>query len=259
VTVASPPLGPELEVGALRLSELRSVHLLRADPSLADRLDPGRFSAAQESVVATGARLDTAAGPSDPPAEEPAPDTTLLVISGVLVRRLVMDERPRAELLGSGDVIRPWDHQAIAGLPGEPAMRWRMVRPTHVVIVDERLVDGAAPWPEIARELVARAVRRAHSLAVLLALSSLPRVEDRLSALFWHLADRWGRVTPAGVRLELPLTHELLAELVGAQRPTVTTALSHLSDAGSVVRDSDGSWLLGALADRDRYVPPFAD
>ena len=64
--------------------------------------------------------------------------------------------------------------------------------------------------------------------------------------LFWHLSERWGRVTAEGVRLELPLTHEVLAELVGAQRPTVTTALSRLARRGELVRVAGRSWLLRA-------------
>ena len=108
------------------------------------------------------------------------------------------------------------------------------------------------------RELISRAVRRSHSLAVLLAASSLLRVEDRLAVVLWHLADRWGRVTPEGVRLQLPLTHELLGELIGAQRATVTTALTQLSESGSVVRNPDGSWLLGRLEEQGAHLPPFA-
>jgi CRP/FNR family cyclic AMP-dependent transcriptional regulator len=92
--------------------------------------------------------------------------------------------------------------------------------------------------------VVTRAVRRAQSLAAHLTISSMTRVEDRLSLLFWHLADRWGRVTPDGVLLELPLTHELLAELVGAQRPTVTSALTQLSRRNALLRQSSGTWLL---------------
>jgi CRP-like cAMP-binding protein len=82
--------------------------------------------------------------------------------------------------------------------------------------------------------------------------------EDRLSALFWHLADRWGRVTPAGVSLDLPLTHGLVAELVGAQRQTVTTALTHLRELGSIRRRSDGCWVLDAACERDDQIQPPA-
>jgi hypothetical protein len=80
-------------------------------------------------------------------------------------------------------------------------------------------------------------------------------VDRRLTALFWHLADRWGRVSINGVIVPLALTHRMLGQLVGARRPTVSTALSKLADRGELVRQPDASWLLrgdppdaGALA-----------
>jgi CRP-like cAMP-binding protein len=76
-----------------------------------------------------------------------------------------------------------------------------------------------------------------------LAIVQQPRVDQRLHWLFWHLADRWGRTSPEGVRVELPLTHSLLGELVAARRPSVTTALSKLAAEGKVEREGR-SWLL---------------
>jgi hypothetical protein len=80
---------------------------------------------------------------------------------------------------------------------------------------------------------------------VALAIVQQPRVDRRLHWLLWHIADRWGRTGPAGVRIEVPLTHSLLGELVAARRPSVTTALSSLATEGKVGRDG-GSWLLRA-------------
>jgi hypothetical protein len=42
----------------------------------------------------------------------------------------------------------------------------------------------------------------------------------------------------------LALTHRILGQLVGARRPTVSTALSELAEREELVRRSDGSWLL---------------
>src|SRR6266496_530716 len=52
----------------------------------------------------------------------------------------------------------------------------------------------------VARGQLARA-------AVQQAISQLPRVEIRVLALMWHLAERWGHVTPGGLALTLGLTH----------------------------------------------------
>jgi CRP-like cAMP-binding protein len=77
------------------------------------------------------------------------------------------------------------------------------------------------------------------------AISQLPRVELRVLALLWQLADRWGRVTPLGVEIDLELTHEALGRLIGAQRPTVSLALADLAEAGAVTRTARRRGLLG--------------
>src|SRR5262249_13955877 len=89
-----------------------------------------------------------------------------------------------------------------------------------------------------------RMAERSARQAVMQAVCHNPRVDARLRGLFWHLADRWGRVTSAGVVLPLRLTHDSLARLVGAQRPTVSTALKGLHDAGEITRRRDGAWVL---------------
>jgi CRP-like cAMP-binding protein len=114
-----------------------------------------------------------------------------------------------------------------------------------VALLDRRVTALVGQVPELNTALFGRAMRRSRWLALHLAIRCLRRIDVRLLVLFWHLADRWGRVTPAGVVLPLPFTHDLLGRLVGAQRPTVTTALGQLADRGLVSRRADGSWLLG--------------
>jgi CRP/FNR family cyclic AMP-dependent transcriptional regulator len=89
-----------------------------------------------------------------------------------------------------------------------------------------------------------RLSERSMRLATTQAISQLTRVDRRLKALFWHLAERWGRVGGEGVVIPLALTHRILGQLVGARRPTVSTALSELALRDELVRRVDGSWLL---------------
>ena len=104
------------------------------------------------------------------------------------------------------------------------------------------------PWPQIAQALLRRAERRAGDLAVLRAISCQPRLEVRLVLMLWHLAARWGRVEPAGLRVTLPLTHRLLGQLVAAERPSITHALARLSRAG-LVTGKAGDWHLHGSLD----------
>jgi hypothetical protein len=71
-------------------------------------------------------------------------------------------------------------------------------------------------------------------------------VLEGLLALFGHFGDRWGRVTPAGIHVPVLLTHDRIAQLVGAQRPTVTTALNDLHRRGRLVKRPDRTWLIAA-------------
>jgi hypothetical protein len=51
-------------------------------------------------------------------------------------------------------------------------------------------------------------------------------------------------VTPDGIVVPLPLGHQRLAHIVGAHRPSVTTAMGALAKAGRVSRRDDGDWVL---------------
>ena len=62
--------------------------------------------------------------------------------------------------------------------------------------------------------------------------------------VFWHLADRWGRVDRDGVTLPIRLSHATLAELVAAQRPSVSIALKQLTGERRVARAPAGGWRL---------------
>src|SRR5689334_19768010 len=81
------------------------------------------------------------------------------------------------------------------------------------------------------------------------------RVDVRLHMLLWHLAARWGRVRSDGTVLRVRLTHAVLADLVAARRPTVTTALSDLARRGLVKTDGE-TWVLSGEAPGE--LPPAA-
>jgi CRP-like cAMP-binding protein len=113
-----------------------------------------------------------------------------------------------------------------------------------VALLHHDFATAVAPWPELTGAVMDRIMRRAHALAFHLAVSHLKLVEMRLLVILWYYADRWGRVTPGGVLLPLRMTHSLLARIVGARRPSVSTALGRLQDRGFVERTDNGQWLL---------------
>lgn len=118
-----------------------------------------------------------------------------------------------------------------------------------------------APWPSTNAQLIARVARRARHLALIQAVTHEPRTHARLLVLFWLLAERWGTVTRGGIRVALPMTHELLAMLIGARRPSVTLALKRLRTAELLVRERQDCWMItnrGVEAIRDSDNPAWA-
>lgn len=166
----------------------------------------------------------------------------LLVLDGLLIRRVGIDGRFGSELLGQGDLLRPWQ-LAEAGSSVHPTTGWRVLETVRVAVLDAPVAQRLARYPELTGALVARALDRSRNFAVNMAIVHQPRVEVRLEMLFWHLADRWGRVGSDGVRLPMRLTHTVLADLVAARRPTVSTALAKLAQEGKVIH-AESFWLV---------------
>jgi CRP-like cAMP-binding protein len=167
----------------------------------------------------------------------------LLVLDGLLTRDVMLGDTIATELVGRGDLLRPGDYDgATAPVPFDVA--WSVLEPTRLAVLDRQFAEVIGRFPDAFEVLVSAAVRRALSLAIHLAVCHLRRVDTRLLVLMWHLADRWGSVRPEGISIPLKLTHQTLGRLVGAQRPSVTTALRQLADDGRLTRTSDGGWLL---------------
>jgi CRP/FNR family cyclic AMP-dependent transcriptional regulator len=166
----------------------------------------------------------------------------LLVLSGVLVRRVGITDHIGAELLGAGDLLRPLEHDGEqATLPFQAT--WRALEVLRLAVLDRRWSVRMCQYPDVGIALTARAMLRSRRLADTLVIASHPRLDERLRLLLWELADRYGTVHPDGVYLHLPLTHDCLAELAAARRPSVSTALGRLTRSGQIER-RDGVWVL---------------
>jgi hypothetical protein len=216
-------------------------YLLREDPELAEAIDPGRRQQAIEECAVRELCLPT--GPwNGHDGAIPRAGIGFLVLRGLLIRRIGIDGRFGAELLGEGDVLCPWEPDEAPMLPLAPST-WSVNTPTRLAILDDRFTRQLARYPELAGRLLGRAVMRSRNLVMNLAIVHHARVADRVHMLLWFCAGRWGRVRGDGVVLSIRLTHTILADLVAARRPTVTSALSELSKRG-LVRAIDDGWLL---------------
>jgi CRP/FNR family cyclic AMP-dependent transcriptional regulator len=166
------------------------------------------------------------------------------VLDGLLIRRVGLGDRYGAELLGQGDLLRPWQGLEFGSLA--PATDWRVLAPTRLAVLDDRATSRLARYPQLSVALIDKALSRARRLAATMAILHQARVELRLEMLLWLLADRWGRVRPDDTLVPLALTHEVLGELIAARRPTVSSALTELSRRGRVTRNPVGFLLHGS-------------
>jgi CRP-like cAMP-binding protein len=218
------------------------VNVFEADPGLLEALQDDRRAAALPYGVAEAHVY--AARSSGPP-----PDDTggygLLLIEGLMSRNVTLAGRTSLELLGPGDLLRPWeDSRGGAPVPIEHSLR--VLEEARIAVLDRAFVARLSSFPEVTEAICSRLVDRSRWLALLLLIARLPHVEARLLVLFWHLADRWGSVRRDGiVSVPLRLTHETLGALVTAERPTVTVALKRLAERGALERRGE-EWLLRA-------------
>lgn len=225
---------------------MATIPVLTLDPDLGAAVAESQRSLAARTCVARELELPRGQW-DDAKAIEPDPCAFgLLVLAGVLCRRVAQNERYGAELVGPGDLLRPWDQIGDwTTIPTEPS--WTVIEPARLALLDGDFARRAARFPEIAATLLRRGVLRSRYLALLIAIISQRRVETRLTMLFWHLADRFGQIRGESIEIPVPLTHNLLAELVAARRPSVTTALSRLQKQ-NVLSRKPGGWQLTGTA-----------
>jgi CRP/FNR family transcriptional regulator, cyclic AMP receptor protein len=216
--------------------------ILAHDPDLSDGLSGERLDEATRDCVAGTCRCD--AGPWTPPDEtgDMRFGLGLLILEGLIVRRVGVAGRFGAELLGDGDLLNPF-HPNDMGTTLPRTGKWRVLRASHMAILDSEFVLRASRYPEVVSALVARALRRSRHVATNMAIVHQPRIDLRLHMLFWELADRWGVVRQDGVHVPLQLTHATLSDLVAARRPTVTKALGELAHRSAVIW-TGSDWLL---------------
>jgi hypothetical protein len=216
-------------------------HVLQLDPALAEAIPDERRQQALEECVAREVSIPVGRWHGAPLAT-PDGGIGMLLLSGLLIRRVGIVGRYGAELLGAGDVLRPWESEEESPTLSL-STAWRVLQACRLAVLDDNFTSCMGSYPELAGTLVGRAVGRSRSLAVNIAIVHQARVDVRLHMLFWHLAGRWGKVGPDGVTLPLRLTHAVLADLSAARRPTVTSALTQLAKRG-VVRPTEAGWLL---------------
>ena len=221
------------------------VNVVDEDADLARHLSTEQLENARRDGVARLLAVDT--GEWLPADEIPVEIGALgvLVLEGAAVRSVSIRGRQGLELFGPGDLVRPRELVGEVQVTVPADVAWRALTRVRLALLDAPFAGRMCRYPEVIEQLTGRLERRSSSHAVRLTIIQQPRLSTRLHLLLWHLADRFGRFEAEGMVLPLPLSHELLAQLVGAQRPSVSRALKDLERAELIARRSDGTWWLG--------------
>lgn len=235
----SSSAGPPAEASADAHQELASI--LGEDPELGEALTVEERAQVAEVLYAKVVRVEEPHW--EPPPQDCAGAYGLLVLDGLLARHVRVGKALATELLGPGDILRPWDKPLSAHLI-PPTHDWLVLHRARLAFLDRRASELIGRWPELSASFAARLVRHSRSLAYQMAIGHLTRVDDRLLGLLWHLASMWGRVTPTGVTVPFRLTHQVLGEVVGAQRPSVTAAMRSLQQRELLRRGPRGGFVL---------------
>lgn len=221
------------------MSGARVVQLLECDPGLGEGLSEQERASAAGALAVQAVSLEP--GPWQPGVQAPEPGHLgYLIAAGLVVRRVEIGSGSSIELLGDGDLLRPWQEETSAFSTAS----WEVLERATVLALGPGLARDAGQWPAIVSNLVARGVRRSRAMAADAAIASIVGLEERLLILLWKLAETWGETRGDGVHITIRLPHRLLAELVGARRPSVTSALSELQQSGRLVLTSRGCWIL---------------
>jgi CRP/FNR family transcriptional regulator, cyclic AMP receptor protein len=223
-------------------AHVEMVSVLEEDPEVGRHLPPTARAGAALAALAPVLTLEP--GVHTLAVDTPPPRAHLgyLVLDGLVTVHVRFGSIWSTEFLGPSDVLRPW---AMSARVEVAEAWWETLTPTRLAVLDRDFAMRIRAWPELTAALFDRYTERLASQLLQSALRKARRVEDRIWVALWHFAGRWGRVCPEGYVVDLPkVTGEVLANIVGARRQSVSTALSALTDRGVIQRRSDGSWLI---------------
>jgi CRP/FNR family transcriptional regulator, cyclic AMP receptor protein len=212
-----------------------TVRLLEVDRALAATLDePSRVDAEARAVVDV-----LAVAPGEWTSQIHSPEWRrglgLLVLEGLLAGEVTAGSRTFLELLGPGDLVRPWTHRPEFSTSLATPAKWDVLTSARFAVLDREATLRLAAWPEITGVLLDRTVERSRSLAVQFALRQEGRIEERVRFALWHLARRWGELDGKRVVLSLgPLSPLVISRMAATTPASAALAMQSLQERGLV-------------------------
>lgn len=177
----------------------------------------------------------------------------LAVEQGFIVLRRTPDGLARSivtcETGPGGFLLPPTDDEVLFALV-----------PSRLIEIDGAARDDLLASPETARFLLESIERTLSQKQEALGNFAHTRHIERVRRKLLQLAESYGRVVRGGIRIDFPVSHALLADMIGSSRETVTRALDELQQTGFVARRGHTYRLLVAPSrcDSDHSVPGTA-
>jgi biotin operon repressor len=153
----------------------------------------------------------------------------LVVEDGFVVVRATLPPRARAVVTfeaGAGAILLPPASEEVLSALGESR-----VTPISAEVRDQLLAVPAIAQ-RVVEQLAFELARRQEALANFAPTRHIERVQRKLL----QLARGYGHVVRDGIRIDFPISHALLAEMIGSSRETVTRAVDELQRTGFVTR-----------------------
>ena len=211
------------------MSDLVSV--LDVDSALAELIPPEQRTQARQATAAATITFEASSWQAPLSSDPARGGYGLLVIDGLVLRRAGIEGRHAAELLGPGDLLRPWQHDDGGESTLAVEWSWRVVASTRCAVLDPRWTARAAAYPQLGAELAGRALGRSLRLVTAMAIAQQPRLDERLWMLFWDLADRFGKVHADGVHPRAA-TYPRGAQPPRGRAPAVGLGCAHAAGRG---------------------------
>ena len=187
-------------------------------------------------ILAACPTVDVVAG--EPYFRSSLPAGTLLIVErGFVILRVTPPPTNRSIVTcdaGPGRVVLP---------PAPEEVLFALVDSKLTVISPEAL-DALLALPGVAKTLLEQLARTLAQNQEAIGNFGSTRHIERVRRKLLQLARNYGRVTLDGVRIDFPLSHTLLAGMVGSSRETVTRSLDELQREGFVARQGHNYRLL---------------
>ena len=177
--------------------------------------------------------------PGKPYFQASFPTEVLLVVEeGFVVVRATVPGMSRSVITcvaGAGGIlVPPTSEEALFALEH-----------SRLTVISAETMDQLLRVPAVAqsvvRQLTSTLAQKQEAMANFASTRHLERVRRKLL----QLGRSYGHVVRDGVRIDFPVSHALLAEMIGSSRETVTRALDELHRRGFVARSGSTYRLLG--------------